>query len=155
MTLLASAIAFATTVAGGAIANANTGSSSSGNQLTGTWTVTVNRPAPLPPLQSLQVYSRPGTMVESANDSPFRSPQYGSWKKVHDHLYAATGVFFRFDPQGTLLGKQTIDRTIVLTDDGNSFTFSGRATIYDASGNVLARVPVGGSGERLEIQTQT
>ena len=155
MTTLASACAFAALVAGGAIAKAGAERGDSGDQLAGTWTVTVNRPAPLAPLQSLQVYSRPGTMVESANDSPFRSPQYGSWKRMQGHVYAATGRFFRFDPQGTLLGKQIINRTIVLSDNGDSFTFSGRATIYDANGNVLASVPVGGSGERLEVDTQT
>lgn len=142
MTTLACAFAIAAAVTGGAIATADTASSSSGNQLAGTWKVTVNRPAPLPPLRSLQVYSRVGTMVESANDSPFRSPQYGSWERVQGHEYAATGVFFRFDSQtGGFVGKQKINRTIVLSEDGDSFTFIGRATIYDASGNVLASRP--------------
>src|SRR5262245_13891549 len=155
MTMLVSAFAFAATITSGAIATADSGSGRSGNLLAGTWSVTVNRPAPLAPLQSLQAYSRGGTLVESANDSPFRSPQYGSWKRVHAHVYAVTGVFFRFDPQtGAFIGKQTINRTIVLSDEGDSIMFSGGPTIYDANGNVLASVPVGGSGERLEVETQ-
>ena len=53
------------------------------------------------------------------------------------------------------LGKQKINRTIDLSDDGQSFTFQGRATIYDANGNVLASVPVSGSGQRLEVEAQS
>jgi hypothetical protein len=146
----------AVSVAGGAIATADTASDRSGNQLAGTWSVTVNRPAPLPPLASLRVYTGAGSMVESGNDSASRSPQYGSWQRVAGREYAETGVFFRFDPQtGAFLGKQKINRTIDLSDDGQSFTFQGRATVYDANGNVLASVPVSGSGQRLQVETQS
>jgi hypothetical protein len=151
---LASGIA-ALGVAGAAIAMAGT-ASSSGNQLAGTWNVTVNRPAPLPPLASLRVYTGAGSMIESGNDSASRSPQYASWQRVSGREYAETGVFFRFDPQtGAFLGKQKINRTIDLSDDGQSFTFQGRATIYDANGNALASVPVSGSGQRLEVEAQS
>ena len=37
-------------VGGGVIATAGATSQSAGNQLAGTWTATVNRPAPLPPV---------------------------------------------------------------------------------------------------------
>ena len=94
-------------------------------------------------------------MVESGNDSVSRSPQYASWVRVDGHEYAATGIFFRFDPQtGAFLGKQKINRTIVVSEDAQSFTFSGRATAYDANGSVLASFPVGGTGQRLEVETQ-
>jgi hypothetical protein len=146
----------ATAVAGGAIATAGAASESSGNQLPGTWSVTVNRPAPLPPLASLQVYTGKGSMVESGNDSMARSPQYASWQRVAGREYAATGVFFRFDPQtGAFLAKQKINRTIDLSEDGQSFTFHGRATVYDANGNVLASFPVGGSAQRLQVEAES
>ncbi len=146
----------AVAVAGGAIATAGAASKAAGNTLAGTWTVTVNRPAPLPPLTSLQVYTGKGSMVESANDSASRSPQYASWKRVDGREYAATGVFFRFDPQtGAFLGKQKINRTIELSNDGQSFTFQAHVTIYDVNGNVLTSVSVGGSGQRLEVEAQS
>jgi hypothetical protein len=152
---LASGVA-AVSVAGEAIATGDTASNRSGNQLAGTWNVTVNRPAPLPPLASLRVYTGAGSMVESGDDSASRSPQYGSWQRVAGREYAETGVFFRFDPQtGAFLGKQKINRTIDLSDDGQSFTFQGRATVYDANGNVLASVPVSGSGQRLQVEAQS
>ena len=94
-------------------------------------------------------------MLESADDTTARSPHYGSWERVAGHEYAATGLFFRFDPQtGAIVGKQKIDRTIKLADDGQSFTFHGRSTLDDGSGNVLASVPVSGSRERLQVETQ-
>ena len=151
---LAAGIA-AVAIAGGVIATAAAASSRSGNQLAGTWTVTVNRPAPLPPLTSLQVYTGTGSMVESANDSASRSPQYASWQRVAGRGFAATGVFFRFDPQtGAFAGRQKINRTITLSGDGQRFTFQGRATVYDANGNVVATVPVSGSGQRLQVEAQ-
>jgi len=144
-------------VGGGVIATAGATTASSGNQLAGTWTVTINRPGGLPPLASLQVYTGAGSMVESGNDSASRSPQYASWVRVGGREYAATGVFFRFDPQtGAFVGKQKINRTIDLSENGQSFTFQGHATIYDANGNVVvANVPVNGSGQRLQVEEQS
>jgi hypothetical protein len=156
--LLAIASVFAViALVAGVIGTAGATSERSGNQLAGTWTVTINRPAPLPPLASLQVYTGQGSMVESGNDSPSRSPQYGSWERVGGREYAVTGVFFRFDPQtGASVGKQKINRTIELSEDGQSFTFQGRATIYDANDNVVvANVPVSGSGQRLQVEEQS
>ena len=125
------------------------------NQLAGTWTVTVDRPAPLPPVSSLQVYTAQGSMVESGNDSKSRSPQYASWERVGRREYAATGVFFRFDPQTeAFAGRMKINRTINLARDGQSFTFRGRATNTDANGNVVASFPVSGSGQRLQVEEQ-
>jgi hypothetical protein len=56
LTAAFAAVIAAVVVTGGVIATA-AASSRSGNQLTGTWTVTLNRPAPMPPLSSLQVGS--------------------------------------------------------------------------------------------------
>jgi hypothetical protein len=151
---LASACA-AAAIAGSTIATAGAAHTNSGNQLAGTWTVAVNRPAPLPPITSLQVYTGAGSMVESGNDTASRSPQYGSWERTEGRGYAYTGVFFRFDPAtGAFVGKQKINRTIDLSEDGQSFTFHGRVTIYDAHDNVLANVPVSGTGERLDVEAQ-
>jgi hypothetical protein len=146
----------AVAVAVAAIGTAGATSNRSGNQLAGAWSVTLKRPAPLPPLASLQVYTRPGSMVESGNDTASRSPQYGSWKQVAGRKYAATGVFFQFDPTtGAFLAKAKINRTIKLSNDGRSLTFQGRATVYDANGKVVASFPVSGSGQRLQVEAQS
>ena len=60
------AVALTIVVAAGvAITPASTASNghASARGLVGTWTQTVNRPAPLPPLQSIQVFNRGGTAV--------------------------------------------------------------------------------------------
>jgi hypothetical protein len=156
--LIAAAVSgvVAVAVPAGAIATTGTASHRSGNQLAGTWSVTLNRPAPLPPLASLQVYTGEGSMVESGSDSASRSPQYASWRRVAGHRYAATGQFFLFDLQtDAFVGKAKINRTITLSDDGKSFTFRGRATVYGPNGNVVASFPVSGSGQRLRVEPQS
>ena len=54
---LVALLATAAVAAGGVSA---AGEDSAGNQLAGTWRVAVNRPAPLPPLTSLQVFTGEG-----------------------------------------------------------------------------------------------
>jgi hypothetical protein len=146
----------AVAIAGGGLATAGTTGKPSGDQLAGTWSVTIDRPAPMPPLSSLQVYTEAGSMVESGNDTAARSPQYGSWKRVAGREYAATGVIFLFDPQtDAFIAKAKINRTINLSSDGRSFTFNGRATINDPNGNVQGSFPVSGSGQRLRVEAQS
>lgn len=124
--------------------------------LAGTWTVTVNRPAPLPPLTSLQVYTGEGSMVESGSESMSRSPQCASYERVRGREYVATGLFLRFDPQtAAFLGKQKINRTIDLAQDGESFTFRGRGTTYDANGNVVASFPVSAAAGGCRSRSKT
>jgi hypothetical protein len=150
------ATAFAVIAVGGSvITTAGATSESSGNQLAGTWNVTVTRPAPLPAVSSLQVYTAQGSMVESGSDGVSRSPQYASWKRIGGREYAATGIFFRFDPQtGAFVGRMKINRTIELAEDGQSFTFRGSSTILDANGHVVVSVSASGSGQRLQVEEQ-
>jgi hypothetical protein len=62
-------------------------------------------------------------------------------------------VFFRFNPTtGAFIGSQKISRTIELAADGQSFTFVARVQVLDAAGNVLATIPVIGSGERMQVE---
>lgn len=126
----------------------------SGNQIVGTWIVTVNRPAPLPPLTSLQVFTRGGSVIETANEWPAtRTESFGAWKRIDRRLYAATTMFFRFNPQnGTYLGTQEINRTIELAQDGQSFAHVARVTSLDPNGNVLGSFTARATGKRLEIE---
>lgn len=127
---------------------------SSGNALAGTWEVTVNRPAPLPPLRSLQTLTADGAMVETANEPPAtRTAQYGTWERVEGRLYAVTGVHFRFNPQtGVYLGTQKINSTRRLSHDGQSFTAVARVTVLDPDGNVVASFSAAASGTRMQVE---
>jgi hypothetical protein len=61
-------------------------------------------------------------------------------------------MFFRFNPQtGAWVATQKIDRTIELSQDGQSMTVVGRAQVLDPSGNVVATFPVSATGERMAV----
>jgi len=143
-------------VAIGAIsASASTSSAAKGggNLLAGAWTVTVNRPAPLPPLQSLQVFSTKGGVVEMANEAQAsRTPAFGTWERIEGHLYAATAVFFRFDATGAYVGKQKINRTILIAPDGQTFTHVAQVTVYNAAGVAVTSFVVRAAGERMQVE---
>jgi hypothetical protein len=143
--------------AGAAIVPAGTASNqgSSGNQLAGTWIATVNRPAPLPPVTSLQVYTDDGSFVEWGNDSSgaARSPQFGRWERIGGRLYAGSGTFFRFNPQtGANVGSMKINRTLRLSEDGQSFTTIARVLTLDLSGNVVASFVALSSAVRMQVE---
>jgi hypothetical protein len=143
--------------AGAAIVPAGTASNqqSSGNRLAGTWVATVNLPAPAPPLRSLHVYTDDGSFVESGSDSSgaMRSPQYGTWEHIGGRLYAGSGTFFRFNPQtGAHVGSMKINRTLRLSEDGQSFTAVGRVLTLDLSGNVVGSFIALSSGVRMQVE---
>jgi hypothetical protein len=124
----------------------------SGNTLAGTWRVTVNRPSPLPPLTSLQVFTKDGSVIEAANDSATRSASYGSWERVGGHLYASTYTFFRFDPQtGAWIGTMKVDRNLRLAADGESLTAIAVVTAFDVAGQPAFSFKVPSTGERIGV----
>jgi hypothetical protein len=157
-TLLATAVlvVLAALFGAGAIATpalADPPSLSSDNTLTGTWTVTVDRPAPLAPLKSVQVFTSGGTMIEMANEPQAgRTAQYGVWERIEGRLYAATGTFYRFDAKGNFVGTTKINRTIELGPDGNTFQHIARVGIYDASDHLTSSVVAKASGVRMTIE---
>ena len=157
--VLAILVAVALTIAvaaGVAITPAGTASNghASARGLVGTWTQTVNRPPPLPPLQSIQVFNRGGTGVETSNEPPnTRSPMLSTWKHMGGRLYAATGVHFVFSPAtGEFQGTRKINRTMELAQDGQSYETVARVTAYDASGNIVATFTARASGERMQLE---
>jgi hypothetical protein len=146
-------IVVAVAIAAGALSSSASGQEA-GNQLAGTWNVTVNRPAPLPALLSLQVFTSDGSWIESASEAPdTRTAQFGSWERISGRLYAASGQIFRFNPAtGAHVGTMKINRTMRLSQDGQSMTVVARATLYDLAGNVVTSFPVVATGERLQVE---
>jgi hypothetical protein len=124
------------------------------NRLAGTWAATVVRPAPLPPLRSLQVINDDGTAIEMSNEPPTtRSPLFSTWKRIEGRLYAATGLHFIFNQQtGEFLGTRKINRTIELSNDGQTFEAVARVTTFDPSGNVIGQGVATGSGQRIQLE---
>ena len=125
-----------------------------GNQIAGTWRVTVIRPAPQPPLISLQVFTSDGSVIENANEPPTtRTESYGVWARIGGRLYAASSEMFRFDPQtGAQVGTMKINRTIRLAPDGQTMSVVARATLFNLSGNVVTSFPVVATGVRMQLE---
>lgn len=145
-------------VAATGLASGSATSSSEGQQLDGTWMVTVTRINPPPGVpatfESLMSYARGGVMIETSSTSAARrSPALGQWARIGNDLFATSMWFFRSDPAtGVNLGTQEVDRTVRLSADGDSFTAVAVIQQFDVDGN-----PVGGQlhatevGERLAI----
>ena len=128
------------------------------NQLAGTWVVTIQRP-PLPPITVYQNWTADGTYLSysgngTLGDSPAgRSHEFGSWERVEGRLYASSGSYLRFNTQtGAQIGSTRIDRTLRLSDDGDSFAVVGRVRFLDLDGNVLSTAIVRTNGERMQIE---
>jgi hypothetical protein len=152
LTLTLALGATAAAVALGAEGPGDAGMVRSGNQLAGTWRVTVNRPAPQPAITSLQVYTADGSVIEAANDGNARSAGYGSWERVNGRTYAASSTFFRFDPAtGAPVGSTKLDRTIELSPDGQTIGVITHVVVYDVNGNVIGDVRVPATGERYPV----
>lgn len=146
-------VALAASIAVGAVSTAGASAGDSGNHIEGAWTATINLPAPAAPLRSLQVFSTGGGFVEMSNEpQASRTAQYGSWERIGGRLYAATGLIFRFNPAGAHVATVKINRTIRLSEDGQSMTWAARVTVTDPAGNVQQTFPVRASAERLPVE---
>lgn len=148
-------VAVVMVLAAGAAAGSASNTKAAGNQLAGTWIVTVQRAAPLPPFTVHQVYTKSGSFLSFGSDASgaARSPEMGSWERVEGRLYASSGSFFRFNPQtGAHVGSVKINRTLRLSDDGQSFTVISRVQILDLAGNVVTSFLAPGSGERMQVE---
>ena len=132
--------------------SAATGKQHSASQLAGSWMVNVDR-APLPPLKSLQSFTRSHSVIETATTVAVRGPAHGTWQHVSGRRYASTHWFFRFDAQGTYVGTQQINHNLELAADGRTFSGVAISTLRDPAGNVVAsglRATV--TGERIEVE---
>ena len=79
------------------------GAQSQTGELEGTWRVnstpvncSTGLPPPNPPItQALNTYIHGGSMLETGNGSPFRTPGHGIWQHTGGRAFTATLTFFR------------------------------------------------------------
>ena len=132
-------LAVAAMIAAGAIsASSGEGGAQGANALVGTWEATISRGPVLPPLKSLQTFTKDQTLVESGSDSLFRSPAYGVWEYIGDRTFATTSIFHRFSTTGVYLGAQKIKSLRQVSPDGETYTATGVFQVLDLDGNVIA-----------------
>ena len=151
------AVALTIVVAAGvAITPAGTASNghASARGLVGTWTQTVNLPAPPRRCGRSRCSTGAAPAVETSNEPPgTRSPMFSTWRHMGGRLYAATGVHFIFNPAtGGFQGTRKINRTIELAQDGQSYETVARVTTFDPSGNVVATFSARASAERMQLE---
>jgi len=123
-----------------------------GAEIVGTWDVTVSRGPVLPPVRSFQTYNRGGTIVETANDTLFRSPSHGAWEYAGKRTYATTTVFHRFSPTGAYLGTQKINANRQLSHDGETYTAAAVSQMFDPDGNLTFTGKATATAKRLEVE---
>jgi hypothetical protein len=133
--------------------------SSSANSVEGSWMITVNRVNPPPggpaTFASLMTFAAGGGLVEtSSTGTSRRGPAHGVWEHVSGRLYATTMVLFRFDAStGAFLGTQKINRTMRLSEDGQTFEGVSLGTQFDAAGNVvLGGLRATETGQRIDVE---
>ena len=121
-----------------------------GRDVVGSWMVTLSRGPSLPPIQSLQTFTRGNGVVEISNGgATVRCPAHGAWERIGARKYATTIVFFRYDPSnGAYIGTLKLRRTLELTPNGQNFTAVSVAELRDPAGQVLP-----GSNTRRDLET--
>lgn len=109
-----------------------------------------NTGAALASFKGLSMFNIGGTASYGSNSPPgLTSASMGTWKRESGQTYTITLVFYRFNPDGTLVGMQKSKGTRTLSADENSFTGAVNGQITDAAGNVLAHTCLTDTGSRV------
>jgi hypothetical protein len=75
---------------------------------------------------------------------------HGVWDYAGGRPFTNTVVLFRFNPDGSYAGTQTVRRTISVSRDFNEFTARDTALTADPAGNVVDTRCGIGRGRRLQ-----
>ena len=130
-----------------------------GQELDGTWLVTVDRPDPRPgappTFRALLTFFPGGAMMETATSLPpsSRGPGHGQWVRIGDRTFASTFMFFRFDATGRFIGSLKVHRRMVLARSLRRFRAVATVEIFDADDNLVATERATEVGKRLTIRS--
>lgn len=88
---------------------------------------------------AMHTYMRGGTLTDwgSGTAPSLRGVGMGVWNYEGGRRYTTTFQFFRFNPDGTLAGKQIGRAELELSRFGSTFTTVGTGQILDVNGNVI------------------
>ena len=81
-----------------------------------------------------------GTAQEMSHSVPpsQRTPSFGVWEHLGQDNFVYVLRFFRFSPTGTFTGTAEAKWSVVLAQDGQSYTAEGAIKIISTTGVVLA-----------------
>ena len=127
--------------------------------IVGAWRVVPDPPGP--PLV-LIVYHADGTLVFSGPasappppGSPARvvhdTPAYGAWESTGERRAALTASLIETDENGAFLGTLTFHGTVEIDDTLDAYRFAGVVEVADASGAVVATMPVSTRATRIRV----
>jgi hypothetical protein len=110
--------------------------------LEGVWNVTVTvtdcHGTVVRTVQSLQLFHRDGSFIETTNVAS-RGISEGVWKPMGWRTYDAGFWFFRYPPpQGPFASFATVKETITLDSDDDHFTSSGTVVDLKADGTTMS-----------------
>jgi hypothetical protein len=105
-----------------------------------------------PTFPALNTFLAGGSMLSDPAASPaMLRTGHGVWAHAGGRQFTNTVVLFRFNPDGSYAGTQTVRREIAVSRDANAFTARDTATIADPSGTVVDTRCGIGRGLRLQL----
>jgi hypothetical protein len=92
-----------------------------------------------------------GSMLSDPAASPaLLRTGHGVWAHERGQRYRNTVVLFRFNPDGSFAGTQTVQRNITVSRDPDEFLALDTVTSADPAGTVLDTRCAVGRGQRLQ-----
>ena len=104
-----------------------------------------------PAFPALNTFLVGGSMLSEPAASPATlRTGYGVWVLASGRQFTNTVVFFRFNPDGSYAGTQTVRREITVSRDAGAFASRDTATIADPGGAIVDTRCAIGRGRRLQ-----
>ena len=104
-----------------------------------------------PTFPALNTFLAEGSMLSDPAASPtMLRTGHGVWAHAGGRQFTNTVVLFRFNPDGSYAGTQTVRREIAVSRDADAFTARDTVTIADSGGTVVDTRCGIGRGRRLQ-----
>lgn len=114
------------------------------NRIVGVWNAEITilncaTGATMLSFRGLQKFELGGTaQVVPATNPTALSAHVGIWSYVQDRYYKLSFKMFRFDAAGNNIGWQIARFDLMLNEDATQYAGSGKAEVFDSSGNIVA-----------------
>jgi hypothetical protein len=126
--------------------------------IVGTWTLQVTLvncqtgdPVSNVTFPALNTFLAEGSMLSDPASNPaLQRTGHGVWAFAGGRNFTNTVILFRFNPDGSYAGTQTVRRNITVSRSLDEFTARDTATIADPSGTVIDTRCGMGQGRRLQ-----
>lgn len=102
-------------------------------------------------LSKLTSINASGTVQVASNSNPWRTPAFGVWEHLHQSDFVYTMRFFQFTPDGTFAGTGQAKWSVLMGEDGNSYSAEGELQSVSPDGFVIANNCGAETGTRMVI----